>query len=37
MMETFRRCYGSGRGPLGGGGNSNVFYVHPELWGDDPI
>ena len=20
-----------------GGGNSNVFYVHPENWGNDPI
>ena len=20
-----------------GGGNSNIFYFHPELWGDDPI
>ena len=20
-----------------GGGNSNIFYVHPENWGNDPI
>ena len=20
-----------------GGGNSNIFYVHPDPWGDDPI
>ncbi len=20
-----------------GGGNSNIFYFHPELWGNDPI
>ena len=20
-----------------GGGNSNIFYLHPEPWGDDPI
>jgi len=20
-----------------GGGNSNIFYFHPEPWGNDPI
>ena len=20
-----------------GGGNSNIFYVHPDPWGNDPI
>ena len=20
-----------------GGGNSKIFYVHPDPWGDDPI
>ena len=23
--------------PLLGGGNSNIFYFHPEPWGNDPI
>ena len=35
MMETFRRCYGSGRDWVVV--VSNIFYVHPEPWGDDPI
>ena len=24
-------------GELLGGGNSNIFYVHPDPWGNDPI
>ena len=27
---------GAGRGFLGGG-NSNIFYFHPDPWGNDPI
>ena len=26
-----------GVGIGGGGGNSKMFYVHPDPWGNDPI
>ena len=36
-IHTWMSLEGNKNNPKLGGGTSNLFYFHPEPWGDDPI